>query len=103
MGRWKPSEPHQHQQDRSADTEAARGHYASPWRSRSVGQRRRCGRGLCLGDWTSEEELGAILSARSSADIFHLIQIRPVASGFHVVALYEPQQGRMDAITQAAT
>jgi hypothetical protein len=30
-------------------------------------------------------------SARRSADVLYLIQIRPVAFGFHVVAVDEPQ------------
>ena len=37
-----------------------------------------------------------------SAQIFRLIQISPVAFGFHVVAMDEPQRGRVDAIAQAA-
>ena len=34
-------------------------------------------------------------------DLFYLIQIRPVAFGFHVVAMDEPQRGRVDTIAQA--
>ena len=38
-----------------------------------------------------------------SSDILHLIQISPVALGLHVVAMDEPQRGRVDAIAQAAS
>jgi len=33
----------------------------------------------------------------------HLIQISPIAFGLHVVAVDEPQRGRVDAIAQTAS
>jgi hypothetical protein len=36
-------------------------------------------------------------------DIFHLIQVSPITLDLHVVAMDEPQRGRVDAIAQAAS
>src|SRR5918999_6146 len=34
--------------------------------------------------------------------ILHLVQVSPITLGLHIVAMDEPQRGRVDAITQSA-
>src|SRR5512134_2301922 len=42
-------------------------------------------------------------TARSSViGILHLVQVSPITLGRHIVAMDEPQRGRVDAIAQAA-
>src|SRR5215813_12289094 len=51
---------------------------------------------------TPQKQPPARMARSSVIGILHLVQISPITLGLHIVAMDEPQRGRVDAIAQSA-
>src|SRR5262245_2292034 len=51
---------------------------------------------------TPQKQPPARMARSSVIVILHLVQVSPITLGLHVVAMDEPQRGRVDAIAQSA-
>src|SRR5215475_11122565 len=51
---------------------------------------------------TPQKQPPARMARSSVIGILHLVQVSPITLGLHVVAMDEPQRGRVDAIAQSA-
>src|SRR5262245_61605228 len=51
---------------------------------------------------TPQKQPPARMARSSVIGILHLVQISPITLGLHIIAMDEPQRGRIDAIAQSA-
>src|SRR5262249_32253830 len=51
---------------------------------------------------TPQKQPPARMARSSIIEILHLVQVSPITLGLHIIAMDEPQRGRVDAIAQSA-
>src|SRR5215468_11326470 len=51
---------------------------------------------------TPQKQPPARMARSSVIVILHLVQVSPITLGLHIIAMDEPQRGRIDAIAQSA-